>query len=145
VGLSAGAGGMLGVKASWNDDGFSFCWEFGVGLGASVEVDPWTEQLDEDKSRLFASVDAGAGPLKGTLEYEYDTLGGPCMEGQGEFKPKLCLVACYGDSDGVTAENPWLPGPDLGKLGDRMKDMFKGKGASVQAKAGVRVCKNASW
>jgi RHS repeat-associated protein len=143
--VSAGAGGMLGVKGAWNDKGFSFCWEFGVGIGASTELDLDTETIDPSQSRLFASGEVGAGPLKGSLEYEYDTLGGPCMEGEGQWKPKACFFVCYGDSDGVTVENPYMPDADLGKLGQKMKGMFKGKGASAQIKAGVRVCKNASW
>ena len=141
---SAGLGGYLGIKAAWNDDGFSFCWEFGVGIGGSVEVDPWADQLDEDgKVRYFAAAEAGAGPIKGSLEYEYDSLGGPCAQGEGQFKPKACAFVCYGD-DGVTAEAG--PKGDLLEMATKnAKNLFKGKGASAQAKAGVRVCRGGTW
>ena len=144
ISASAGVGGYLGIKAGWNDQGFSFCWEFGVGIGGSVEVDPWTEQLDEDgKVRYFAAAEAGAGPVKGSLEYEYDSLGGPCAQGKGEFKPKACAIVCYGD-DGITAEHG--PAGDILEMATKgAKGMFKGKGASAQAKAGVRVCKGGTW
>jgi RHS repeat-associated protein len=145
IGASAGVGGYLGVKLGWNDQGFSFCWEFGVGIGGAVEVDPFTETLDEGV-RYVAEGQVGVGPaVRGTIGYEYDPLGGPCAEGTGEWKGKGCVVVICAGSDGATVEHP---GPDIpADLGQSIKNLLRGgvKGVSAQAKAAVRVCRGGTW
>lgn len=129
VEVGAGLGLYLGIKAAVTGDGFSFCWEGGLGIGAGIEVDPLAG-LDADGSSVVAEVSGevfGVG-VSGKLEKQ---LTGPCP----------------GD---VTAEVKGCVGPACGRVDNKEGlggnlSLAELAGAELQAKTTAKRCMGGLW
>lgn len=128
-------GPYLGIKLAVNGDGFSFCWEGGVGVGAGLGIDP-TGGLDPEGFKAAAEVgtDVLGFGVSGKLERQFKD--GPCGGG--------------GSGSATTAEVKACAGIVCGKVN---QDGFGGLEASLgeiagveaQAKATLNYCTGGLW
>ncbi|MGN6245541.1 MAG: RHS repeat-associated core domain-containing protein [Motilibacteraceae bacterium] len=127
IDVGAGAGLWLGITAAVNTDGFSFCWEAGVGVGAGIEVDP-VAGLDADGTKVVAEVSGNVAGLGITGKLERP-VGSKCPQTSGQVKACAGVVCTTynGDMLGGTAS--------LAELA----------GAEMAAKAVVRHCMGGLW
>jgi RHS repeat-associated protein len=133
VGASAYAAVGLGVKFSVTGQGFSFCWEGGVGVGADVELDPFGG-LDSDGWKAGAEIEGALGPLSAKAAVNYDDCG---RSGEGQ----ACVGPFCTDFSGASVKG----GPD--DLDKPVKDMFSKPWSEVglQAKATFGYCMGSQW
>lgn len=84
VEVGAGAGPYVGIKMAVDGQGFSFCWELGIGIGAGIEADPFEGTDDEGFSAVSeVAAEVGGVGIAGKVER---TFGGPCPQTKGEVK-----------------------------------------------------------
>jgi uncharacterized protein RhaS with RHS repeats len=131
VGASAYALVGIGVKLSITGQGFSFCWEGGVGAGADVELNPFGG-LDSDGWKAGAEIEGAVGPLSGKLGVKYDDCG-RSTEGQGCVGP-----FCIG-TDGVSVKG----GPE--RREEPWQETSKWTKVALQAKATFGYCMGSQW
>jgi RHS repeat-associated protein len=144
VSVSASAYALLGVgvKLSITGQGFSFCWEGGVGLGGDVEIDPFGK-LDSDGLKAGAEAEVSLGPLSLKKAVKYDDCGR-----SGESQACLGPLCASGSSlsDLSSASGKYSPEKLLNE-----KDAFEPKDASKWAKVGVQAkatfgyCMGSKW
>jgi RHS repeat-associated protein len=124
----------IGVKASVTGQGFSFCWEGGIGLGAEVELDPFGG-LDRDGHSLQGELGGALGPLSAELSGRYDRDCGWSGEGQaciGPFCASTSGVQVKGDAEDLTEPVSDMFKKPMGKLG-------------LQGKIAHTYCMGNSW
>jgi RHS repeat-associated protein len=147
IGASAYDGFGGGFKLAFTDQGVSVCFELGVGIGESIEVNPFGG-LDDEGASVDASAGLKFGPIA-AVEASGKRKGiGDCID--YEFKGKTCIGPICGektfDEDGKS--EPRVEGNlnreakvSKGFFKDVFKDLFnKQGGTKAEAKLAATLC-----
>jgi RHS repeat-associated protein len=120
-----GIGG--GFKISFTSEGFSTCFELGIGFGTNISLDP-NGKLDRSSVGGVAGVSAHVGPLGVGLENTVDDCG-------SRFKASASYGPISYDTDsGLTASGK------IEDLGESMTTLLSDTSAGAQGRAAVQVC-----
>jgi RHS repeat-associated protein len=132
VEVGAGLGLYLGIKLGLTSEGFSFCWEGGLGIGAGVSIDP-LEGLDTNGSSTFqAEIGGDVAGFGMGAKLSRRISKGPCgRSGEIQAEAKACAGIVCGkvNNDGLGG------GVDLGEVA----------GLELQAKATLNTCVASNW
>jgi RHS repeat-associated protein len=126
----------IGIKLGVTGEGFSFCWNAGVGVGGEVELDV-LGGLDRDGWHADAEAEIGLGPASYTRGVHYDDCGKK-SDHKACVGPSCVNLSEPGVSVKADAELGGEPDVEADKKG------FKPK-LSASAKATFGYCMGSKW